>query len=76
MRLKPEDLIASCKTMARETNNKYEIIPTKSEYGYWRLDIKNNETWETQLLIGGLLLREAYETLRGIYAILRFLKIN
>ena len=76
MALQQTDLISSCKSMARLTNNRYEIIPTKSEYWYWKLEIKETETWRTERLVWWLTTREAYETLRGVYATYRFLNSN
>lgn len=43
MRLQANDLISYAQVMGKKTNNKYEIIATKSEYGYWKMEIKNNE---------------------------------
>lgn len=73
MRLTNDDLLISTKTMARMTNNKYEIIATKSQYWYWKLEIKNNENWATELLTWWVTTREAYEALRAVYATFRFL---
>lgn len=76
MRLTTDDLLSSAKTMSRITKNKYEIIATKSQYGYWKLEIKNNEDWTTERLTGGITTREAYEALRAVYATFRFLWIE
>ena len=73
MRLQPNDLMVYAKAIKEYTNNQYEIIPTKGSLGYRKLEIKNNETWETGLIVGWLLLREAHEALRAINAAYRFM---
>lgn len=73
MRLQANDLISYARYMGDKTKKLYEIIPTKDQWGYWRLDIKNNENWASELLAWGLTLREAHEALRAVYATYRFL---
>lgn len=67
MRLQQYDLEMYCKIMQDKTNKKYWIIPTKSEYWYWTLELINNNTWELERIAWGLTLREAYEYLRAFY---------
>ena len=43
MRLQANDLISYARVLGDKTNKKYEIIPTKDKWGYWRLDLKDNE---------------------------------
>lgn len=73
MRLQANDLISYARVMWENTKKLYEIIPTKDKWGYWRLDIRNNENWASELLAGWLTLREAHEALRAVYATYRFL---
>lgn len=53
--------------MGWKTEWKFTISPVKTDYGYWRLDLLNNDTQEIEHLQGGLTLREAYEFLRAFY---------
>lgn len=75
MRLTSDDLLTYCKVMKESTNNLYAIIATKNQYGDWKLEIQNNENWATEMLLGGATTREAYEALRAIYALCRFLNV-
>ena len=53
--------------MDRKTEGKFSISPVKTSYGYWSLEMLNNETNEIEKLQWGLTLREAYEFLRAFY---------
>ena len=53
--------------MDRKTEGKFSISPVKTSYGYWSLEMLNNQNQEITHLRGGLTLREAYEFLRAFY---------
>lgn len=67
MRLQESDLTMACNMMLVKTNKKYAITPTKSEYWYWSLELKNKDTWEIERIAWSLTLRDAYEYLRAFY---------
>lgn len=75
MRLQEYDLTMACNRMLIKTAKKYAIIPTKSEYWYWSLELKNKDTWELESIAWSLTLREAYEYLRAFYRGLEYSKI-
>ena len=67
MRLQESDLTMACNRMLIKTNKKYWIIPTKDQYWYWTLELKNKDTWELERIAWNLTLRDAYEYLRAFY---------
>lgn len=76
MRLQANDLLTYCNAMNRKTEWKYTMNAEKSDYGYWRLELVDNTTWESERLISGLTLREAHEFLRGFYRGMEYTKID
>ena len=53
--------------MTKMSNWKYSINPEKSDLGFWRLILVNNETNQSEILQGWMNLRESYEYLRAFY---------
>ena len=50
MRLSEFDLTCYCNAMDRKTEGKFSISPVKTSYGYWSLEMLNNETNEIEKL--------------------------
>ena len=75
MRLQPRELESYCHSLARKTENRFTLKPSKSQYWYWKLDIVNNDTWEEIWLASSLTLREAHEFVRAFYRWLEYSKL-